>query len=208
MRTPSTPLERFILEQRQQQEILLMSHTVLGYPSFQDNYRAVDALVKAGVELIELQFPFSEAIADGSILLNANQSAIQSGTAIKDCFCFAAEVTQQYRQTQFMIMTYCNVVYQYGIEQFVQAAAHSGVTGLIIPDLPPEEAKTCVEACSYQRIATIFLCTPNSSPKRLQQIAQSTSGMIYCTARKGVTGDETQFSAQFDDYIRSVRGLI
>ncbi len=207
MRTLSTPtpLERFIVEQRQQEDILLMSNTVLGYQSFQDNYRAIDAMVKAGVELIELQFPFSEAIADGSLLLNANQSAIQTGTTIKDCLCFASEITQQYRQTQFIIMTYYNVVYHYGVKQFVQTAANSGITGLIIPDLPPEEAKTYVVTCNYHGIATIFLCTPNNSPKRLQQIAESTSGMIYCTARKGVTGHETQFSTEFNRYVESVR---
>jgi tryptophan synthase alpha chain len=207
MRTLSTSpsLEQFIVKQRQQKEILLMSHTVLGYPSFQDNYCAIDALVKAGVELIELQFPFSEAIADGSLLLNANQSAIQAGTTIEDCFCFAADITKQYQQTQFIIMTYYNVVYQYGVEKFVQTAANSGITGVIVPDLPPEKAKTYVAACNHQSIATIFICTPNSSPERLQQIAQSTSGMVYCTARKGVTGHETQFSAQFDRYVESVR---
>ncbi|HEY9624610.1 MAG TPA: tryptophan synthase subunit alpha [Crinalium sp.] len=210
MRTLSTttPLEQFIVEQRQQQDILLMSHTVLGYPSFQDNYCAIDAMVKGGVELIELQFPFSEAIADGSLLLNANHSAIQTGTTIKDCFCFAAEITQRYRQTRFIIMTYYNVVYHYGVEQFVQTAADSGIAGVIIPDLPLEEAKTYIEACNRQGIATIFLCTPNSSSKRLQQIAESTSGMIYCTARKGVTGHETHFSVQFDRYVESVRASV
>lgn len=204
----STTLEQFIVEQRQQQDILLMSHTVLGYPSFEDNYRAIDALVQAGVELIELQFPFSEAIADGSILLDANHSAIQTGTTINDCFCFAAEITQQYRQTQFIVITYCNVVYRYGVEQFVQTAAHSGIAGLIIPDLPPEAAKTYIAACNHHGIATIFLSTPNSGLQRLQQIAKSTSGMIYCTARKGVTGHETQFSAQFDRYVESVRASV
>ncbi|MBD3884019.1 tryptophan synthase subunit alpha [Phormidium tenue FACHB-886] len=204
----STALEQFISEQRQQQDILLMSHTVLGYPSFQDNYCAIDALAKAGVELIELQFPFSEAIADGSILLNANQSAIQAGTTINDCLRFADEITKQYRQTRFIIMTYYNVVYQYGVRQFVQTAANCGIAGMIIPDLPPEEARTYASACNHQCIATIFLCTPNSSSERLQQIAESTSGMIYCTARKGVTGHETQFPTQFDRYIESVRALI
>jgi tryptophan synthase alpha chain len=204
----STPLERFIVEQRQQQDILLMSHTVLGYPSFQDNYRAIAAMVKAGVELIELQFPFSEAIADGSLLLNANHSAIQTGTTVKDCLCFAADVTQRYRQTRFIIMTYYNVICKYGAEQFVQTAADSGIAGVIIPDLPLEEAKIYVAVCNRQGIATIFLCTPNSSPERLQKIAESTSGMIYCTARKGVTGHETQFSTQFDRYIESVRASV
>ncbi|MBD1852306.1 tryptophan synthase subunit alpha [Leptolyngbya sp. FACHB-711] len=204
----STALEQFIVEQRQQQDILLMSHTVLGYPSFHDNYRAVDALVQAGVELIELQFPFLEAIADGSILLNANHSAIQAGTTINDCFCFAAKITRQYWQARFVVTTYCNVVYQYGVEQFVQTVARSGIAGLIIPDLPPEEAETYVAACNYHGIATIFLCTPNSCPQRLQQIAKSTSGMIYCTARKGVTGHETQFSTQFNRYVESVRAFV
>lgn len=105
-------------------------------------------------------------------------------------------------------MTYYNVVYQYGVEQFVRTTANCGIAGVIIPDLPPAEAKTYVTACNRQCIATVFLCTPNNSPERLQQIAKSTSGMIYCTARKGVTGHETRFSAQFDRYIESVRASV
>jgi len=204
----STALEQFIIQQRQHKEILLMSHTVLGYPSFQENYIAIDALVKAGVELIELQFPFSEAIADGPVLLSANQSAIGAGTTVNDCFTFVAEISKQYWQTRFIIMTYWNVVYQYGVKQFVQTAANYGIAGLIIPDLPPEEAKTYVAACNHHGIATIFLCTPNSRLHRLQQIAQTASGMIYCTARNGVTGYETQFSTEFGRYVESARALV
>ena len=198
-------LEEFIRQQRQQKDILLMSHTVLGYPSWEDNRKAVAALVQAGVELIELQFPFSEPIADGPILLAANHAAIQSGTSIHDCFQFAAEIARNYPQTRFVIMTYVNILFKYGIDDFVKTAAQSGIAGCIIPDLPPEQAKHYIHACRKQALATIFLVTPKNSQTRIHQIAHDTSGLIYCVAREGVTGRQTQFSAMVHQYLRQVR---
>ncbi|MEM8611968.1 MAG: tryptophan synthase subunit alpha [Cyanobacteria bacterium P01_H01_bin.105] len=198
-------LEQFIRQQRQQKEILLMSHAVLGYPSWDDNRSAIAALVRAGVELIELQFPFSEPIADGPILLAANHAAICSGVSIQACFNFAAEITQQYPQTRFVIMTYVNVLFQYGMDDFVKAAAHSGIAGCIIPDLPSEQAKDYIKACREQTLSTIFLVTPENSPQRIQQILHHTSGLVYCVARKGVTGQHTQFSTQAHQYFARVR---
>jgi tryptophan synthase alpha chain len=200
-------LDQFIYQQRQHKDILLMSHTVLGYPCWDDNYKAVAALVEAGVELIELQFPFSEPIADGPILLAANHAAIQSGASIQDCFKFAAEITQQYPQTCFLIMTYVNILVKYGINDFVKTAAQSGVAGCIIPDLPPEEAGAYMTACQEQLLATIFLVTPKNSLQRIQQIVQNTNGLVYCVARKGVTGQRTQFAKLSDQYLRKVRSI-
>lgn len=198
-------LEDFIRQQRQQKDILLMSHTVLGYPSWEDNRKAVAALVQAGVELIELQFPFSEPIADGPILLAANHAAIQSGTSIHDCFQFAAEVTQQYPQTRFVIMTYVNILFKYGISDFVKTAVQSGIAGCIIPDLPPEQGEQYIQACREEQLATIFLVTPENSLERIQQIVHNTHGLIYCVTRKGVTGQQTQFSKLLQQYLYKVR---
>lgn len=200
-------LIRFIRQQRQQKDILLMSHAVLGYPSWEDNRNAIAALVEAGVELIELQFPFSEPIADGPILLAANHAAIQAGTSIRDCFDFAAEITQQYPQKRFVIMTYVNILFQYGISKFVQTAAQCGIAGCIIPDLPPEQADSYSQVCREQQLATIFLVTPKNSPQRIQQIIDNTSDLVYCVARKGVTGRRTQVSTQSHQYLRRVRSV-
>lgn len=203
-------LEQFIRQQRQQKDILLMSHTVLGYPSWDDNRSAIAALVQAGVELIELQFPFSEPIADGPILRAANHAAVRSGVSVQACFNFAAEITQQYPQTRFVLMTYVNILFQYGISKFVKMAAQSGMAGCIIPDLPSEQAKPYIDLCRDQSLATIFLITPENSLQRIQQILQHTSGLAYCVARKGVTGQKTQsanISHQYLDRVRSASPL-
>ncbi|MBT9314491.1 tryptophan synthase subunit alpha [Leptothoe spongobia] len=198
-------LEQFIRRQRQQKDILLMSHTVLGYPSWDDNRKAIAALVHADVELIELQFPFSEPIADGPTLLAANHAAIQSGVSTQDCLDFAAEVSQQYPQTRFVIMTYVNILFRYGIHNFIKAAAQAGISGCIIPDLPLEQAQSYIKACREQALATIFLVTTENSQQRIQQILDHTSGLVYCVARTGVTGQRTQFSTQLHQYLDRVR---
>ncbi|MEM7064474.1 MAG: tryptophan synthase subunit alpha [Cyanobacteria bacterium P01_B01_bin.77] len=200
-------LEQFIRQQRQQKDILLMSHTVLGYPSWDDNRRAIATLVQAGVELIELQFPFSEPIADGPILLAANHAAVQSGVSVQDCLNFAAEITQQYSQTRFVIMTYVNLLFQYGIGEFVKMAAQSRIAGCIIPDLPSEQAKNYIAMCHEQSLATIFLITPESSLERTQQILHDTRGLAYCVARKGVTGQPTRSSHLSHQYLDRVRAV-
>ena len=184
-----------------------MSHTVLGYPSWEDNRKAIAALVQAGVELIELQFPFSEPIADGPILLAANHAAIQAGTSIQDCFHFAAEITQRYPQTRFVIMTYVNILIKYGIRDFVQTAIQNGIAGCIIPDLPPEQAETYIKVCQEQSLATIFLVTPENNLQRIQQIIERTSDLLYCVARPGVTGQRTQFSTESHQYLHRIRSM-
>ena len=207
MPTPfaSTPLEQSILELRQHKDILLMSHAVLGYPSFASNRAAIQTLVKAGVELIELQFPFSEPIADGPVLTTANQAAVACGVTIHECFEFAGEMIKRHPNTLFMIMTYFNIWLKYGVETFIEFAAAVGVVGLIAPDLPPEVAADYIEICRHHHIATIFLMTPHSRSARLQQIAQAASGMAYCVARKGVTGHQTLFSDEFTLYLQRAR---
>ncbi|MEM1255051.1 MAG: tryptophan synthase subunit alpha [Cyanobacteria bacterium P01_H01_bin.21] len=200
-------LEHFIRQQRQDKDILLMSHTVLGYPSWDDNRAAIAALVRGGVELIELQFPFSEPIADGPILLAANHAAVQSDVSVRDCLSFAAEMTQTYPQTRFVIMTYINILFRYGIRDFVEAAALGGVAGCIIPDLPCEQAEHYIRVCRENALATIFLVTPNNSLERIQQILRHTSGLIYCVTRKGVTGHHTQLSNAAQQYLSQVQSV-
>ena len=200
-------LEHFIRQQRQDKDILLMSHTVLGYPSWDNNRNAISALVRAGVELIELQFPFSEPIADGPTLLAANHAAIQAGVSVRDCLSFAAEITQQYPQTRFVIMTYVNILFQYGIKDFVEKAALSGIAGCIIPDLPVEQAEYYIQVCRENTLATIFLVTPNNSLERIQQILRHTRGLIYCVARKGVTGHHTQLSKTTQQYLSQMQSI-
>lgn len=200
-----TALESRIRDLRQEREILIASHSVLGYPSFNFNRKAIAELVGAGVEIIELQFPFSEPIADGPVLMHANQEAVKAGTTTAACFDFTQEITSCYSFTLFLVMTYYNILYKFGIERFVERAAGSGVQGIIVPDLPPEESGSFVSVCGHYDVAPIFLVTPLTTQQRMERIASLSQGMLYCVARKGVTGYHTNFSLEFDEYLQRVR---
>jgi tryptophan synthase alpha chain len=99
------------------------------------NREAIDIMIRTGVDIIELQIPFSDPLADGPFFTHANETSVQSGTKVNECFVFAREMTKKYPEQIFVFMTYGNIVYQCGIEQFVYDSAIIGIRGLIIPDL-------------------------------------------------------------------------
>lgn len=187
-------LEQYIREQRAKKEILLMTHLVLGYPSFEANREVIAQMADAGVELTELQIPFSEPTSDGPVIMQANDGALKRGTTVAACFDFAQEVCAAYPQIKFLFMTYCNIMFMRGTDRFVADAARVGVRGLIIPDLPPEEGAEYLEACRRHAVDPIFIFTPTNTPERLREIAQVAQGFVYCVGRRGVTGIKTTFN--------------
>jgi tryptophan synthase alpha chain len=195
-------LKQCIQNKLQNREILIMSHTVIGYPSLAQSEELVDELVTQGqVDMIELQFPCSEPIADGPVLLKANQASIRNGTSIDQCFTFAQRISARHPDTLFVIMTYYNILFKRGIERFVEEAATAKVKGIITPDIPPEAAQEYITACKKHGISPIFLVTPDTSVARIKMIAEESDGMLYCVARPGVTGKQTTFTPEFYDYI-------
>ena len=130
-------LEQLLKNRRQEKDILLMTHIVLGYPSFEVNRQVIRQMVENGVDCIEMQIPFSEPMADGPVILKANQESIAAGTTIADCLEFGAEMVDTY-DIPFLFMTYYNIIFKYGEERFLQKTRDAGLMGLIIPDLPPE----------------------------------------------------------------------
>lgn len=186
-----------------------MSHWVLGYPSLEENRRIIDQMVANGVDLMELQIPFSEPIADGPIIARANQSALENGFRVADGLAFVAETVRRHR-IPFLIMTYYNILMAYGVEAFIQEAARIGVRGLIIPDLPLQEAGQAMAWCqkwgeAYQGLDWIQLMTPTSSDSRLETIGKRASGFCYCVARKGVTGKKTDFDTTLRHFLERCR---
>ena len=193
-------LEKYIRKKLKEKQILLMTHIVIGYPSLQDSYSIIQTMVDAGVDLIELQIPFSEPIADGPVILQANQHAISNGIRVQDCLEFAKKISGSY-QIPFLFMSYYNIIFKYGIEQFVMKMADCNIKGAIIPDLPPEEGKKYLHAMNKRKLAPIFIFSPNSSNKRMKFLASLAQGFLYCVARKGVTGYKTDFSDTLTDYL-------
>jgi tryptophan synthase alpha chain len=197
-------LEPYIREQRRKHDILLMTHIVVGYPDFDTSMRVVQAMVESGVELMELQIPFSEPMADGPVIVKANQDALARGATVEKCLEFCAEVSRRF-PIPFLIMTYTNLVYRRGIASFVERAHAANIKGLIVPDLPPHEGSEYMQACREKSIDPIFIFAPTSTDARLQQVAAMSSGFVYCVARKGVTGAHTSFSSELITYLDRAR---
>ena len=197
-------LESYIRSTLEKKKILLMTHIVIGYPSLEDSLKIVRTMVEAGVDLMELQIPFSEPIADGPVILKANQDALASGVTVPQCLEFGHTVASRF-SIPFLYMTYCNILYKYGMDRFTDHMQETGIKGAIVPDLPPEEAGDYLSAMKRCSLSPIFIFSPTTSAARLQTIARVADGFVYCVARKGVTGDQTSFSRQLDDYLGACR---
>ena len=200
-----TQIEKNIRESLKKKDILLVSHVVLGYPSLTVGRQTVAEMSKVGVDIIELQIPFSDPQADGPFFTQAQQEAVRNGTKVAQCFDFARKVCQAYPNVSFVFMTYLNIAYKYGIPKFVKESAAAGIKVIILPDLPVEEADEYVEACDKYGVAPIFMFTPTTTEARMRKINKQARGFIYCQARIGVTGTHTKFGEEEKQYIARCR---
>ncbi|MDD3371899.1 MAG: tryptophan synthase subunit alpha [Alphaproteobacteria bacterium] len=186
---------------------LIMAHLVLGFPSFEENRKVVDEMVNAGVEVIELQIPFSESW-DGPVILKANEEALKNGTTVSACFDFAQKIVKAYPDTIFLFMTYYNVLFAQGVEAFAKKAKAIGIQGTIVPDIPPEEGKEYIAACESAGISPIFLFTPTTPDERLKELCAYSKGIAYCVGRKGTTGIKTNADDSLIELIERYRRSI
>ncbi|MEU7488121.1 tryptophan synthase subunit alpha [Streptomyces sp. NPDC042319] len=182
------------------QPLLLMTHLVVGYPSLDANWAMLEAMDNAGVDLVELQMPFSEPIADGPSFVRANHEAIQAGTTWQDYFDLAARAAERF-SFEIVFMGYYNSVFSMGAKRFCARLSEAGMKGFIVPDLPHEEAAALNEAAAGHGLALIPIMTPTNSSDRLAEIGSKASGFVYCAARKGVTGRRTDLSAGVAEFL-------
>lgn len=197
-------LKEYINAKRKQKDILLMTHIVLGYPNLEASMQLIDIMVQSGVDLMELQIPFSEPMADGPIILKANQFALESGITVAGCMAQVAKITQKH-PIPFLYMSYFNILYKYGLQPFIERMKTDHIKGAIVPDLPPEEGGDYIRLMKENNRSPIFIYSPNTSNERMRLLASCGDGFIYCVARKGVTGKQTQFSSEIDDYLNRCR---
>ncbi len=217
----TSDLETHIREKRKEKKLLLMTHIVLGYPDFDTCFNLVEQMVEAGVDLMELQIPFSEPMADGPVILKANQAALDRGATLDHCLAFAEKVTATF-PIPFLFMGYANTFYRFGMEKMARKMTDLRIAGAIIPDLPPEESgrdpnrtgnpapprrsdQDYLGAMERHNRAPIHIFTPQTPEKRMVFLDAHSSGFIYCTARKGVTGKNTEFSGDLSQYLETCR---
>src|SRR5512136_2561971 len=182
----------------------LIGYIMAGDPKPELTPKIADALIKGGVDILELGLPFSDPIADGPTIQAASIRALASGTTPRIVLEIAREIKQKH-DTPIAIMTYYNPVFHMGLDVFLNLAKACSVDGLIIPDLPIEEAEEYVENAKEYGIDTIFLAAPSTSPERLSKIIACSSGFLYLVSRFGVTGERTRVE---DATIRLVKKVL
>jgi tryptophan synthase alpha chain len=194
------------LFEKRTKKALLMPYITGGYPSLHECRHVLEAFITGGADMIELGVPFSDPLADGPTVQASAQTALDNGVTPDDVLALAGEFSGR---LPVVLLVYYNNVYSYGpdggVERFVKAAAAAGVAGLIVPDLPVDEATNFVEICNRNEVDPILLVAPTSPDERIELIAASASGFIYCVSVAGVTGARTELSDQLPDFLARVR---
>lgn len=177
----------------------------IGFPTYEESLDAIAAMAESGVDGFEIGVPFSDPLADGSTIQAATQIALQNGTTVRLCLQAVQTLRERGVQQPMMMMSYANPLIAYGVERFVTDAKAAGADGLIVPDLPPEEAGVFAQACRQHEMALVFFLAPTSNEKRIAQAAAHATGFIYVVSLTGITGAREDMKAGLADFIGRIR---
>jgi tryptophan synthase alpha chain len=166
----------------------LIGYVTAGDPAPEQTPLIAEALIDGGVDILELGLPFSDPIADGPTIQAASVRALTAGTKPRMVLEMAREIKRKH-DTPIVVMTYYNPVFRMGLERFFGFAKDCSVDGLIVPDLPVEEASEYREKVRAYGVDTIFLAAPSTSAERLEKIVNCSSGFLYLVSHFGVTGE-------------------
>ena len=191
-------------ELRQQGVSAFMPYVCAGDPNPELTAKLFLTLEEAGADIIELGVPFSDPIADGPTIQRSSERALTHNISLQQILEIVAVLRPQ-TEIPIALMSYYNPIFRMGEEAFCKAAHDVGVDGVIIPDLPPEQAKSLLEVAPKYDLATIFLVAPTSPPERMQLIASVSTGFIYCVSVTGVTGARAALSDEVAPMITELR---
>ncbi len=188
-------------ELREKKEGGLICYVMAGDPSVEATGEIVKALVNGGADIIEIGFPFSDPVADGLTIQAAGQRALAAGMSIQRYFNLIKDLDVK---VPLVCMTYYNPVFRYGVEKFIERAADSGISGLIIPDIPVEETADLKNSCEKNGLDLIFLIAPTTTDERVGKILERGSGFLYLVSRLGVTGTREDVSSSTNELLSRV----
>lgn len=188
---------------RSENRAALVGYLPAGFPSKEQSIAAIETMVAAGVDLVEVGLPYSDPVMDGPTIQAAADRALSAGTRISDVFDVVAASAATGAPT--VVMTYWNPVERYGVDRFAADLAAAGGSGLITPDMIPDEASEWVTASKEHDLDRIFLVAPSSTDDRLAMTAEAASGFVYATAVMGVTGQRQQTSEAAPELVARLR---
>jgi tryptophan synthase alpha chain len=181
-------------------------YIMAGDPNIKRTRELISILENCGADIIELGVPFSDPLADGPTIQKAAQNALAEGVTLKKVIAFVSEL-RACTQIPIILMTYYNPVFKYGEENFVLDATAAGVDGVIVPDLPPDEAGTLMKQARKRGLDTIFLLAPTSTDDRIRKVARTSTGFIYYVPITGITGSKLSLDASLGSHIARIRSL-
>lgn len=174
---------------------VLVGYFPAGYPTIKDSIEACVAMCEAGVDVLELGVPYSDPVMDGLVIQEATEIALANGFRLRDLFPILKEVSSRV-QTPILVMSYWNPILQYGPERFAKDLKTAGGSGLITPDLIPDEASDWLHISEQLDLDRVFLATPSSSAERLANAANNSRGFVYAVSTMGITGAREELDAK------------
>lgn len=206
---PALKISRAFAQAKQEGRGALIPYFMCGFPSAAQSVELALAAIQSGADIVELGMPFSDPLADGATIQHAGHVALERGMTIAGCMEVARQVADR-SDAPLILMGYYNPVLAYGIARFCETAAASGVCGLIIPDLPPEEAAPLQQAAQHNGLSLNYLVPPTTPGERIATIVQAAAAQqgsfIYCVSLSGVTGARSQLPPHLRDFIQRVYG--
>lgn len=189
---------------KQNSECAFIPFITAGDPDLATTAKALEVLANNGADLIELGVPYSDPLADGPTIQAAATRALQKGVQLEDVLAIVKDAVTKI-DVPIILFTYYNPIYYRGVESFLKQIKEAGVSGLVVPDLPLEEAETLLKLAAEIGIEVILLVAPTSSPERIKAIAQKSQGFIYLVSVTGVTGVRSQMAAEVQDLLVNLR---
>ncbi|MBZ0254498.1 tryptophan synthase subunit alpha [bacterium] len=187
-------------------EKALVTYIMAGDPDLGTTEKIIQAFSGIDVDVIELGIPFSDPMADGPVIQEAAQRSLRQHVSVEKTLKLVEEI-RLHIDTPIVFMTYFNLFYRFGLEKFAQRAAQAGVDGVIIPDLPLEEADEFNQILDKHGLAYIYLIAPTSTSERIQKISDKARGFIYYVSRTGVTGEQKSIADDLAENVQRIQSL-
>lgn len=197
-------IERRFSEIRSRGEKALVCFLTAGDPDFETTAGLARRISQSGADIVELGVPFSDPLADGPSIQASSLRALRAGATVRGVFDCVKAIRHDC-DAPLVLMTYYNPVHKYGVERFASHAASAGADGVILTDLPPEEAGDWKKAADEAGLATVFLLAPTSTKDRVERAAKMASGFVYLVSRTGVTGARDEVPAEIRELAAVVR---
>jgi tryptophan synthase alpha chain len=183
----------------------LVAYVTCGDPDLPTTRDVVLAAIRGGADVIELGVPFSDPVADGPVIQRASERALKHGTSLSQVLKLASEIREHSPSVGLIIFSYLNPILRMGLAKFCKVARHAGLDGVLVTDLPVEEAGDYLRTARANDLACIFLAAPTSTDQRLRRIAELSTGFVYAVSRTGVTGARKQLPEDAQSLVRRLR---